>query len=177
MIESYYWKQDLLKHARRLRPVEKPRRWSEKYHVAFEKEIILSFFCIRKLFETNKVSSKSRKYRAQIFCCYPSGKRITNLNHYDIDDVYDLSIEFSVSKSILFIANQAIHSCTLFAYRNEDRNWGGIYVCSDFERDKTIYRIPIDELIKIFRLVAKDYPSSMNYQWDDSLGDYKISTD
>jgi len=166
-----------LKHARQLRPVKKPRRWSEKYVITFEKEIILSLFCIRKLIEANKVSSKSRNYRARIFRCCPTGKKITNLNHWDIHDLYDLDAEHPVSKSITFIANQAIHSCTLFAYRTVDRNWGGIYVCSDFERDKTIYRVPIDELINIFRLVAKDYPTSMSYEWDDSLEDYKISTD
>ena len=44
VIESRYWKEDLLNHAKRLRPVKKPKRWSERAVVNFEKELIISFF-------------------------------------------------------------------------------------------------------------------------------------
>jgi len=175
MIESRYWKEDLLDHAKRLKPVIMPKRWSEKLVETFEKELIISFFCIRKLFETNKVSSKSRRYRASVYCYTATGKKITKLNQVNIDEIYNVSEEKQTRKSIIFLANQLIHSCTIFAYRKDDRNWGGIYACSDFERDKAIYRIPIEEIIKIFELVGKDYPTEMHYVWDESEGDYNIS--
>jgi hypothetical protein len=130
MIESYYWKEDLLNHAKRLAPIKNPPRWSEKLVVNVEKEIIISFFCIRKLFETHKVSSKSKNYKVPVHSFAPSGKKITNWNHWDIDEVYDLSKEKGVKKSIIFLANQLIHSCTIYAYRSKDRNWGGVYACS-----------------------------------------------
>lgn len=149
MIESRYWKEDLLNHAKRLRPVKKAKRWSERLVVNFEKELIVSFFCIRKLFETNKVSNKSRDYRVDIYCYAPTGEKITKLNQWDIDEIYNLTKEIRVRKSIIFIANQLIHSCTIIAYRKDDRNWGGVYACSDFERDKTIYRIPVNSRIKV----------------------------
>jgi hypothetical protein len=176
MIESVYWKEGLLDHARRLKAVEKPPRWSERLVVNFEKELIISFFCIRKLIEEDKVSSKSRQYRANVFSYTPTGKKITKLNQWDIDQIYDLQKEKPVRKSIAFIANQLIHSCTLFAYRESDRNWGGVYTCSDFERDKTIYRIPIQEIIKIFKLVGTDYPSSMTMTCTEECGDYVVKT-
>ncbi len=176
MIESCYWKEDLLNHAKRLRPIKKPSRWTERLVVNFEKEIIISFFCIRKLFETHKVSSKYREYKAQVYSYAPSGKKITKLNQHAIDEVYDLDNEKKVSKKILFLANQLIHSCTIFAYRNEDRNWGGIYACSDFERNKTIYRIPIEEIISIFKLVGNNYPSSFSMYWNEEKGDYYVNT-
>lgn len=176
MIESYYWKEDLLNHAKRLRPVKKPRRWSEKLVVNFEKEIIISFFCIRKLFEAHKVSSKSREYRAGVYSYAPTGRRITRMNQYSIDEIYDLENEKNVKIKIPFLANQLIHSCTIFAYRNEDRNWGGIYACSDFERNKTIYRIPIEEVISILKLVGKDYPSTFSMTWNERAGDYDVQT-
>ena len=140
--------------------------------VNFEKEIIISFFLIRKLFETHKVSSESREYEAEVYSYAPSGKRITKRNQHSIDEVYDLDNE----KKIVFLANQLIHSCTIFAYRNEDRNWGGVYACSDFERNKTIYRIPIEEIISIFKLVGNDYPSSVSMQWNDEAGNYDVAT-
>ena len=177
MFESKYWKEDLLAHAKRLKPVKKPQRWTERRVNNFEKEIIISFFCIRKLFETNKVSSKTKKYKAEVFCYDPTGKRITKLNQWYIDEIYDLQKERRVRKNIVFLANQLIHSCTIFAYRELDRNWGGVYACSDFERDKTIYRIPILEIIKIFELVGTDYPSKFNMTWSEEKGDYKLETD
>lgn len=177
MIESCYWKEDLLSHAKRLRPITKPKRWREKLMVNFEKELIISFFLIRKLFETHKVSNKSREYRASVYCYAPTGKRITKLNEWAIDEIYNLEKEKRVKKSILFLSNQLIHSCTIFAYREEDRNWGGVYACSDFERNKTIYRISIQEIIKIFELVGNDYPSSMRMTWNEKKGDYLVETD
>ena len=177
MIESVYWKEDLLEHARRLKPVAKPPRWSERRVVNFEKELIISFFCIRKLIEADKVSSKSKQYRAKVFCYAPKGKKITMMNQWDIDDIYDLQNEKPVRRSIAFLANQLIHSCTLYAYRESDRNWGGVYVCSDFERDKTIYRIPVQEIVKILKLVGSDYPSSVAMTWADESRDYVVKTD
>ena len=176
MIESCYWKEDLLLHAKRLKTAKKPKRWSEKLVVNFEKELIISFFCIRKLFETHKVSELSQKYRASVFCYAPTGKKITRINQWDIDEIYDLQKEKKATIGISFLSNQFIHSCTLFAYREKDRNWGGVFACSDFERNKTIYRIPIKEIINIFKLVGNDYPSSMTMKWDTTTDDYKIET-
>jgi len=163
MIESQYWKEDLISHAKRLRPVEKPRRWTEKAATNFEKELVISFLIVRKLFETHKVSSKSKNYRVSIFACSPKSKRITNLNFMNIDKIYDFSQERAVRKGIRFIANQFIHSGALFAYRKADRNWGGVYLCSDFERNKAIYRVPIDTIQEIFLLVGNDYPTQIHY--------------
>lgn len=178
MIESYFWKEDLRKHAKSLKPVIKPPKWSERLVVNFEKKLIISFFMIRKLFETHKVSQKSRSYKASIFCYKPTGKKITHLNHTSLNKIYDLEDEKEVQQGILFIANQLIHSCTIFAYRKSqrDRNWDGVYACSDFERNNTIYRIPISEIIKIFRLVGNDYPTKVEMKWDEKIDDYRIST-
>ncbi len=144
--------------------------------VNFEKELIVSFFLIRKLFEMHKVSSKSLDYKAEVYSCTPSGKKITKLNQHAIDEIYDLDNEKKVKKKIVFLANQLIHSCTIFAYRNEDRNWGGVYACSDFERNKTIYRIPIEEIVSIFKLVGSDYPTTFSMRWNEEAGDYDIAT-
>lgn len=177
MIESRYWKEDLLSHVRRLRPVVKPKRWSEKLVVNFEKELAVSFFLIRKLFEEHRVSSRSTKYGASIYSYMPTGKKITRRNHWAIDEIYDLENEKKVNKSIIFLSNQFIHSCTIFAYREEDRNWGGVYACSGFERNKTIYRITIGEIVKIFKLVGNDYASSISMTWDEKEGDYSVKAD
>jgi len=176
MIESCYWKSDLLKHARRLRSVKKPQRWSEKLAVDFEKELIISFFMIRKLFEGHKLSSKSQKHRVRFFACPATKKQITNLNYAFIDDIYHLEKEKSITKDIVFVCNQFIHSGAMFAYREKNRNWGGVYVCSDFERRKSIYRIPLAEIRAILNVVGTDYPQEITMTYNKKIGDYAVTT-
>jgi len=176
MIESRYWKEDLISHAKLLNSVKRPSRWTEKAAVNFEKELVISFLIVRKLFETHKVSSKSKKYQASIFAYPPRGNSITNLNFMTIDETYDLKHECTVVKNIRFIANQFVHSGAMFAYRETNRNWGGVYLCSDFERNKALYRIPVSVIQEIFVLVGNDYPSEVRYTFDENKGDYLVDT-
>jgi hypothetical protein len=176
MIESRFWKDDLLEHAKSLKPVKNPKRWSEKRQVNFEKEIVISFFKIRKLFESNKVSNTSKKYKARFFRYPIKAKKVTNMSYWDIYEIYDLKKKSEVEKSIVFICNQLIHGGATFAFRNDDRNWGGVFTCSDFERSKFIYQVPIEEIITIFNLVGSDYADKLSYTYSEELDDYKIET-
>lgn len=67
MIESRYWKEDLIEYHNKLKPVKNSPRWSEKLQVNFEKDITVSFFMIRKLIECTKLSSKTTNFKATIF--------------------------------------------------------------------------------------------------------------
>jgi hypothetical protein len=174
MIESVYWKEDLLSTARALKPLKKPPRWSEKSMVNFEKRLMISFFMIRKLLETGKLSKKSHSHQAYIFSYEPSGKEITLLNHRLIDEIYDFEKESRLSKNILFIANQFIHCNIIFAIQGKDRNWEDVYVVSDRDRKKTIYRVPVCEIKKILELVGTDYAHNIKWFWDPKIDDYRI---
>jgi len=174
MIESCYWKEDVLCYAKSFLPQANPPRWSEKLQVNFEKDAIMAFFMIRKLIESNKQSSKTKKYKAKVFRSLCINK-VNNLNFYDIGHLYDLENEESISKNIIFICNQFIHGGATFAYRNKSRNWEAIYTCSDFERDKYVYRIPVSEIIKILEIAGNDYAGSVLYQYDETKDDYKVS--
>jgi len=87
-----------------------------------------------------------------------------------------LTKESKIEKNIVFICNQLIHSGATFAFQNKDRNWGGVYTCSDFERSKYLYQIPIEEIITIFNLVGNDYPAQLTYTYNKEQDDYKIET-
>lgn len=175
MIESCYWKDDLLKYARQLRKSDKPKRWTEKQAVMFEKELMIAFFCIRKLFEAHKVSSLSRKHKAKIYSTPRTKKKLNLFNIHDIDDLYDHEKEKKTKKGILFISNQFIHSYTIFPYRNSPNPWEGVVVCSDYEKDNAIYRITVDEIIKIIEVVGNDYPHTIR-SFYDSNGKIKHET-
>src|SRR3990172_524460 len=175
MIESCYWKEELLLHAKRLAPTTKPPRWTERLAVRFEREIIISFFCIRKLFDNHKVSSASRNHKATVYVSKSTGKNVTRMD-FGYDEFYDYENEKKEKKGIYFLANQFIHSYIIFPYRNEDRNWGGLFVCSDYERNNMFLRIEIAEIIKILNVVGSDYPSTVKMKFDPKIKDYKIET-
>ena len=166
MIESCYWKEDILRYARQLRKNDKPKRWSEKQAVLFEKELMIAFFCVRKLFEAHKVSSVSRKYKAEVYATPRTKKNINLINTHDIDDLYDFEKEKETQKSILFISNQFIHSLTIFPYRTPPQPWEGVVVCSDYESNNAIYRITMEEIIKILEVVGKDYPHTFRSYYE-----------
>lgn len=175
MIESYYWKEDLLEYVKSFRPVAKPPRWTERLQVNFEKDVIIAFFMIRKLIESKKLSSKTTKYKAQIFRS-PAIKKIDNKNFRNIDELYDFEREERVYKNVNFLCNQLIHGGAIYAYREKDRNWGGIYTCSDFERDKYVYRLPLVEIRKVLKLAGSDYPETITITFDKEKDDFTIRT-
>ena len=175
MIESYYWKEDLLGYSKQFKPVSKPPRWTERVQVNFEKNVTISFFMIRKLIESTKFSSKTTKYKARIFRSPCVGK-VNNLNFSDIDELYNLDNEQPVSKNVNFLCNQFIHGGAIYAYREKNRNWGGIYTCSDFEREKYVYRIPISEIIKVLEVTGNDCSDSISMTYSKSKGDYVVKT-
>ena len=54
--EPKWWRQDLLRVGRRLEGRYRQRRWVGRSLQAFEKEIFLGFFIVRKLIESRKVA-------------------------------------------------------------------------------------------------------------------------
>ena len=175
MIESYYWKEDLLKYSKQFMPISKPPRCSERLQVNFEKDVTISFFMIRKLIESTKLSSKTTKYKAQIFKSPCVGK-VNNSNFWNISELYNLEKEETALKNVNFLCNQLIHGGAMFAYRGENRNWSGIYTCSDFEREKYVYRIPLEEIVRILEIAGNDYPHEISMEYSELKGDYVVKT-
>lgn len=178
MIESRYWKEDLLKLAKDLRPVQNPPRWSERLVVNFEKRLVMHFLLVRKLLDDNKVSRKAQSFQAKVFMFKPKGRRVTKLNDAILEKNWDLATSHPVTKGISFIANQLIHHAVLYALRvgNGDRNWDGVYVTSDREKNNALYWIPILVIAKIMEVVGSDYPEKMTYIWDNDVSDYTVIT-
>ncbi|GAB3550082.1 hypothetical protein GCM10027343_32700 [Noviherbaspirillum agri] len=174
MIESRYWKEDLLAHARRLQPVRAPKRWTERTAVNFEKELMISFFMVRVLLERNKLSTKLQQLRIPV-ARYPwNGEKITVLNAAFVDELYHFDQGSNTSVSLGFISNQFVHAGAIYAERDESRNWSHVLLCSDFERKKAIFRVAVPEIQRIFHLVAEDQASWVRLQYDPKLGDYRV---
>lgn len=138
---------------------------------------MISFFMVRALLERGKVSSRSRNYKVPLGRSPWNGKQVTVLNDWLIGELYRWDKEETSHVSIVFLANQFVHSRAIFTMRDKTRNWSEVLLCSDFEARKAIYRVPVKEIQKIFQLVGSDYSRRSSLVYDEGLGDYRITTD
>ena len=173
MIESRYWKKELLDYAKSLKNQKEIKRWSEKSQVLFEKNLIINFFIIRKLIETKKISDsiRLRKYKIK---AYPKNSiKLTELNSFAFDELYNIEKFEIKQKNINFICNQLIHSLTIFAFR-ENKKWNNVIMCSDFEKNKWIYEIDLKTIIEILIDFGNNYPENITFNYNESKQDYDI---
>jgi hypothetical protein len=173
MIESKYWKKDLLNYSKDLRKQKEVKRWTEKKQVLFEKGVILNFFIIRKLIEVNKISTSLKNKKYNLYAYRKNAEKLTSLNSVWIDEHYDVDIQESKLKNITFICNQLIHSLTIFAQLKQ-KKWNSVLMCSDFEKNKWLYEIEIATIIEIMEDFGNNYPTKIQYIFNSSKNDYTI---
>ena len=166
MIESCYWKEELMRIARLLRPVRKPGRWTERKHCVLERELMIGFFIVRRLIEMHKVSSETKDLALRVFSCPSRGKLVHRRNAGDIEELYDLRCETGMTKKPFYISNQFIHSYISLIARDETGNFSDVLIVSDFDRKHCIWRVPVSEIRKLFLTAARDYPHSLQFIFD-----------
>ena len=176
MIESCYWKEELMRIARLLRPKRKPGRWTERRHCVLERELMIGFFIVRRLIEMHKVSSETKDLALRVFSCPARGKIVHWRNAEDIDELYDLRCETRMTKKPLYMSNQFIHSYISLIARDQTGNFSDVLIVSDFDRKHCIWRVPISEIRTLFSTAGRDYPHTIQLIFDANKGDYNITT-
>jgi hypothetical protein len=159
--DSSFWKDDLLKLAKKLELRLAQKRWSEKSYFAVEKEIFLGFYSIRKLIESQKISESiaNKIYKVYEF---PKSSKDISLIDGDFSEEFDFSKSKIVEISIVRICNQFIHSYFFGPLVPEGKSLIGFFICSDHKRKSGIYFISIFDVVEIYRLVGNNYPSKMS---------------
>lgn len=177
MIESAYWKTELFAAADAIEEQQDCIRWTEKRAVMLEREIMIAMFCVRSLIERSKVSnSLVQKQLPVISFPVRPGKIVHRLNCWDIDELYDLDDSVKQQLTLQLLTNQVIHSYIIFPRKNvEKRMFTHLLVCSDFERNKQLFQISIEDVVAIIREVAFDSPSKMHLEFNGDMKDYKIT--
>ncbi|MBL5900529.1 hypothetical protein I7V27_16510 [Lelliottia amnigena] len=160
--ESYYWKDDLLKLSRKLESRLLQSRWGERNLYTIEKEIFIGFYSVRKLIESKKISDsiKSKLYDIKEFP--HNGNKGSVADPYRIED-YLLTQEKIAKLSVATICNQFIHSFHFIPYFHNGKNLAGFYFCSDHKSATSLYFISLIDIIDIFQIVGKNYPSTMHF--------------
>lgn len=177
MIESYYWKEELARIANTIRVRKQPSRWTERGHCVVERDLMIGFFIVRRLIELTKVSSATRDLLLNVFSSPPRGKPIHLMNGHDIDSVYDLKNENPQTKKPLYVSNQFIHSYTSYVVRDQTRNWSDVYIVSDYDKNTCLWRIPISEIQRLFRVAATDDVRGVSLTYNEKKGDYDVQAD
>ena len=166
--ESVYWKAPLLSVAKWLCAVRLSERTRESTYVRIEKEIFFGFYSIRKLLDTVKVSNATKATTYELTWS-PNVKPVDYLNWHQLDKCYDLSTEHTEIRDIQYLCNQFIHSY-VFIVAGEFRI-DGIYVASDHVRNKKVYFVPLSHILHAFRLIGRDYPSTLVHVKDPNTGE------
>ncbi|RWQ38436.1 MAG: hypothetical protein EOS20_09195 [Mesorhizobium sp.] len=175
-IESLYWKEELARIIKTIRPVTKPKRWSERAVCTAERDVMIGFFIVRRMIELHKVSSRVANLQLDLYSA-PVTKNVTKINRFSVDKNYDWKAEKSERKPVLYVCNQFIHAYVSFVERGPDRNWSNVLIVSDYDRNNVIWRVPCVTIINLFDQTSNDWPSSGRFVFDAKQNDYKVTTD
>lgn len=172
--ESTYWKEELFRYARQIRRRQALKRWGDRSTAGLEKDLMLGFYSIRKLVEAHKVSDEIRERR---LCLqgYPwAGSPVTFMNWDRIDQKYDLEHPVPLTKTVIWLANQMIHSFAFMPCFDSEGKLDSILFNSDRTRRQHLYVVHVNEVIDLFEEVGANDPASMQCTFNRDTGDYDV---
>jgi hypothetical protein len=68
-----------------------------------------------------------------------------------------------------------IHAYLSFVFRGKDRDWSDFVVVSDYDRNKTVWRIPFPAIVKLFEEASNDWPRTYQMTFNPKRGDYDLT--
>lgn len=174
IIESAYWKEDLLRRSSLLRRYSAQRRWSGASFAKCEQTIMIGFYSIRKLLEATKLTNALTRATVSVRRYPLKGTRVTRLNLHKPDELYDLDASERYDLSLLDLCHQFVHSYIFAPVLGESGGLSVIGVASDRQRSRALIEIDFNKMIGIFEKVGKDEVRSMRMTFDAVSGDYRI---
>lgn len=175
--ESYYWKEDLLRISQKLKKRKNQKKWFDSSFANAEKDIMISSFMIRKLFDSNKIDKQIESKEIEVIYYESNGKEINWLKSSYPERFF--KIETPISKKILIrdICNQIIHSYIFTLILNETNQLNSFWFVSDFNKFKYLIEIKLTEYIELVDFIGSYWPTSEHYIFDSKTKDYKIYHD
>jgi len=137
---------------------KKPKPRTERRCEIIERDVILCFFVIRRLAELSRVSRLTIDFQFDVFSCPFNGRNMSPIDRHGIEKSYHLENE------ILIVTDQT-------------RNWDSFYVVSDYDKKQCIWRVPVQQIAKAFRVASEDYLMGFSYKYDKKNDEYQIVPD
>lgn len=173
--ESYPWKQDLMRHKRLIQKYNTAERFARDYegtYTVIEKAIFYSAFITRKLIDCRgKLSDEADNYCIRVKSIKPL-RRVDSLHRWPEENSHDWESAKSQTVAGKNVCNWLIHSYLFFAEVDENGPMLSFCVSSDFDRNKTLYKVSIVDWMDYIGFLASDDIASLSFQYDQKTDDY-----
>jgi len=173
--ESYPWKQDLLCRKRLILKYNNYEQFEKNEDTAYtviEKGIFYSAFIIRKLIDCKgKLSDDAENYEFQVKARKPL-RQINLMQRWPEEDSHDWENEVILTVNGKNICNWLIHSYIFFTVSDEKTPFSSFCVSSDYDRNKYLYMISMDDWIKYMDFIGTDYVVAITSHYDEAKKDF-----
>jgi hypothetical protein len=170
--DSIPWKDDLIRIADRLEAKTKQKRWTERTGYLIERDLMVSAFAIRRLLDAHKVSDVLRQRQIPVSRFDLVGNPPDLLAPADIGDSYDFANGRRMTLTTVKLCQQLIHSFVFtFSCDESTELLDGVYVSSDFDKGKFLYRVEARDYIKVCRDIGDEdvYSKTMTRDEDGQM--------
>lgn len=149
------------------------KKWFDASNANAEKEIMISAFMVRKLFESKRIDKNIVNKSIPIIKFKSNGKRIHFLRRLDPDRYFDLEKPISDRIICKELINNIIHSY-IFLLLFEETIFKWFWVSSDYNKFEYIIQIEVREYLKILKEVGEYWPNGEIYQFNKKLNDFEV---
>lgn len=165
--DSIPWKEELSKVADRLEAKTKQQRWTDRTGYLIERDFMVSAFAIRRLLDAHKISDALRQRQIPLTKFNLVGNPPDLLSPADIGDSYDFANGRRMTLTTEKLCQQFIHSFVFTFSCDESTDLlDGVYVASDFDKGKFLYRVAALDYIKLCRDIGEEDVYSKSYRQD-----------
>ena len=136
---------------------------------------MLGFYTIRKLVEAHQVPDHMVSKGMRLQSCPSTGRAVTFMNYHRFAELYDFSQAAVVSKDLLFVCNQVVHSYVFAPLFRPNGQLQAILFNSDRTRNRELFIATIKDVVGTFRRVGSSDPASLDMKFDDARSDYRVT--
>jgi hypothetical protein len=167
--ESYPWKDDLLENANEIERACANHTGSEDRYLILEKMVFISAFIMRKLLDSNKLSSIFETVTVTCTEHIFKSEKVDNKREYQdfvSDELYDFDNPTEEQVKLRKILGIIIHSNIFSIAAGEDEAIEGFFVNSEVSRQEGLWLIGFPPFISLMRRVGEDYPAVSRAVYD-----------
>lgn len=175
--ESYYWKKDLLKYSAHLEARKKQLKWVDASYANAEKDIMLSAFIIRKLFDSDKIDKRIENKEISLVIYKSNGNKVNKMKNIFPERYFDIEKPTKSKLKVREIYNQIIHSYIFSLLFDEENLLKSFWVASDYNKFKYLVEIGIDNYIDILNEIGNYWSNNEHWVYDPQKEDYNIYHD
>ncbi len=167
IVQPDWWRNDLLKTARKLEARYRQKRWAPRSLQSFEKELFIGFFVIRKLFESKQVD-KTLQGRHVSVTAYTINDAIKGaLTKRDHLAIFDAGKGQRQPFTIFKLCHQFIHSFVFFPFIPVHTPTGVFFSSNDHLEKHQVYYMRLLDVLQIYWSVGKNTWYDLNFEQDE----------